>query len=197
MNSTITKWTKTRKYLLLAFLGGYGAQHYEVFANYMTKKKLIVNAYLGDTDYVFHEYCIYLLCDSLRMPDFYKTFLSDVRTKSYYKDDYIVEEHYHMLVVKIPTEYYNAYDKFLQSKYSEMYTKRFLVDIYRSENPNRTQHKSFYVLTGDEKLREQKAEDLCVDPSLLKELDDLMDYNLEMFDKNMLKIEDQLNTNYA
>jgi hypothetical protein len=48
-------------------------------------------------------------------------------SENYFVKDYLVDEyHKHMIVLKFPERFINAYDKFLLGKYSEMYTKEDL-----------------------------------------------------------------------
>lgn len=70
---------------------------------------------------------IYLLCDKLYQPRYYEEFLNWVRNQPFYVHDYcpdadITKSRKHIIGITIPERFSNAYDMFLEGKYSQMYT---------------------------------------------------------------------------
>jgi hypothetical protein len=81
---------------------------------------------------------IYILCDSKSYERNFDQFLSWIKFEPYYITDYKIDSELnsqsrkHMIVLLIPTKYQNAYLKFRQGKYSEMYTKQE-IDLFFSD----------------------------------------------------------------
>lgn len=183
---SVSVFTKTKRYLYLAFVGGYGVKFLELITTLTKEKKLVINAYLGDVDSdqhfsgSFEDPVIYVLCNKIEKMD---EFLDYMKAHKSYAGDYEVDEDHHMLVVKIPKEHANSYKYFLQSKFSKMYSKTFLVNLFGTDKPDITKYKSFYVLMRDATLARKIADDLDVDSKLLKELDDAIVIKNETFNK--------------
>ena len=61
-------------------------------------------------------------------------FLDWIKIQHYYVDDYIYsnigDEEKHMVVLKLPTRHTSIIDKFINGKYSEMYIKRDVLQIF-------------------------------------------------------------------
>lgn len=61
-------------------------------------------------------------------------FLEWVRYQPFYKTDYVYEgirnSEKHMLVIKFPSVYYKAYDKFLLGEYSKMFTSQEIETLF-------------------------------------------------------------------
>ena len=61
-------------------------------------------------------------------------FLDWLKSQYYYVDDYVFtgigEEEKHMIVLKVPSKYPDIIDKFIIGKYSEMYTKKDILQIF-------------------------------------------------------------------
>lgn len=74
----------------------------------------------------FEENSIFILVDTLYNVDLLAEFANWLPTKSFYLGDYhfgnINKTNKHMFVIKFPNEFCNAYDNFIQGKYSKMYT---------------------------------------------------------------------------
>lgn len=71
---------------------------------------------------------IYVLIDKKYKEKNFKEFMSYLECQPYFKGDYcpdsnILGSRKHMIILEVPEEFQNAYDKFLQGKYSEMYTQ--------------------------------------------------------------------------
>jgi len=80
-------------------------------------------------------------------------FLSWIKTQNYYIDDYIfnnVLSSKHMLVLKIPTPFNEAYDNFLLGRYSKMY-KKSIIDLYFKDTSKESKKDIRSILNKDNK----------------------------------------------
>ncbi len=94
---------------------------------------------------------IYILLNSKFNPDRFYDFLGWIKHQPYYVTDYtaylgVYEKMLHMLVLKIPKIYESSYDNFLLGKYSKMYSKEQLKELFYLENYNGSE------LSGVEKV---------------------------------------------
>jgi len=71
-----------------------------------------------------------------------------IRYQDYYIYDYIadMEGRGHMIILDFPRKYKNAYDKFLEGKYSEMFTKEEILKLFKEDS------KEYKVLTKNKLL---------------------------------------------
>ena len=73
-----------------------------------------------------YEQHLFILIDTRIKSKNFVTFLDWIREEHYYQDDYVYgdikKSPLHMIVVKIPEEYTQSFEKFTSGKYSEMYT---------------------------------------------------------------------------
>jgi hypothetical protein len=82
---------------------------------------------------------IYMLIDMAVRADLFFNFLDWVRHQDYYVTDYVAdsvlgnESRRHMVVIAFPLIMEDVYDKFLEGKYSKMYTKKE-IESYFSDN---------------------------------------------------------------
>lgn len=82
---------------------------------------------------------IYVLIDKKYRERNFKEFMSYIENQDFYRGDYcpdadVLKSRKHMLILEIPKEYHNAYDKFLQGKYSEMYTPAQVEFLFGDES---------------------------------------------------------------
>ena len=84
--------------------------------------------------------------------------LSYFKKSKYYVTDYLYKEYNtpeHVLVLKLPEQMYEAWENFMQSKYSKMYNdnlrKQCLEPLYKHYK-NSFEHR-YFILTKDEKYR--------------------------------------------
>jgi len=83
---------------------------------------------------------IFILVDKAVRPDLFQNFMDWVKHQEYYVTDYvydsILENHSrkHMIVLAFPPSLGDAYDKFLEGKYSKMYTKTEITQFFSDEN---------------------------------------------------------------
>lgn len=121
------------------------------------------------------------LCYNFRQLDNSELILKHARSRSYFVSDYLVGHPLygdcHMVQLRPDMR---VYRKFIQSKFSSMYTPEQL-EIVAS---NKKQH-AWYVLRRDPSLLkelEAKIEKLGSKPEYITELDDLIDPKEEFFD---------------
>lgn len=93
---------------------------------------------LDGTDFQGKRY-LYILIDKTYRSKNYEGFMNWVKNQSYYITDYDVDDmmtgFQHMLVIKFPEDYASAYDYFLDSRYSLMYSREELEKFYDAESP--------------------------------------------------------------
>lgn len=110
---------KTRKYLLAPVILYYG----ELFVERL--KHMYVYA-VGINDYDNpHDYSLFLLVDVAKSNDFARV-LPLLQSNSYVSDypfGELLGGRLHMIVINVPSEFRQAYDMFMQSKYSKMFSK--------------------------------------------------------------------------
>lgn len=81
---------------------------------------------------------LYLLCDSFYKKTLFKEFLDYVKDKDYFVESYVTEfDHVEeelpyktMVVIKIPEKYSKAFDMFIESRFSEMYSSEELSELF-------------------------------------------------------------------
>ena len=114
---------RTQKYLL-PILITYG-ESFQVKLNSIFNLAFgIHDTFLDGTEYE-NQKLIYILCDKAYQKVKFDNFLNYVKHHEYFVMDYAFDdiEHgrKHMIVIKFPEDFYSAYNKFLEGKYSEMY----------------------------------------------------------------------------
>ncbi len=114
---------RTQRYLLPILLT-YG-ESFQVKLNSIFNLAFgIHDTFLDGTEYEKQK-LIYILCDKAFQKVKFDNFLNYVKHHEYFVMDYAFDdlEHgrKHMIVVKFPEDFYPAYDKFIEGKYSEMY----------------------------------------------------------------------------
>lgn len=90
----------------------------------------------------YNEPVIFLVfkLQGLKLNEF-KNSLNILKTYKGYLDNYHlgdITSHYHVFVIKIPEQGHLAYERFLLSKYSEMYTKREIEHLFKIHSYNNT-----------------------------------------------------------
>lgn len=117
---------KAVKYLLPC-LREYG----EIFINKLNKiHKVAVG--LGDivvsNRNIKYEKHIFILVNTVTLYKFFIDFLAWIREQSMYEDDYVFGDIqtscYHMIIIKFPEKYYDAFPLFKKGKYSEMFKSK-------------------------------------------------------------------------
>lgn len=81
---------------------------------------------------------LFILCDKGVLTTEFSYFLQWLKYQPYYITDYSFDTssnpRMHMIVVNMPEEYHNAYDKFCLGLYSEMYTKKQLDKLFSDKD---------------------------------------------------------------
>lgn len=80
---------------------------------------------------------IYLMIDIKYQPDNYKEFEAFIKHESFYVTDYcpdadITKSRKRVFVIKVPKRFHNAYDMFLQGRYSEMFEDEDVEKLFGS-----------------------------------------------------------------
>lgn len=128
---------RTRNYLI-PILKEYGAgfaskynETYKIFTG--------VHDTLMDGSPLIHDRCFYIVLDKMFKPKQYDEFMDYIRNQPYYVADYcpeanIYKSRLHTVVIKVPDNYINAFDMFIQGKYSLMYSTEEIQKLF-ANNP--------------------------------------------------------------
>ena len=141
---------KTSRYLSPCLLYGYGKT-----LILKVRELFILSWGLGDTlinsnpvyDFT-NRHPIFFLIDTAVNKRKAEDFLHWIKYQEYFLYSYPADTsgRSHMVILDFPEKYSNAYDKFLEGKYSEMFTKEDICSIFSSES------KEFKVLMKDRVL---------------------------------------------
>ena len=117
-------------------------------------------------------------CYNFRQLDNSIKILDHAKSRPYFVDEYLVGHPIygdcHMLQLRPPIR---VYRKFLQSKFSSMYSAKELDIVAKDEK-----QRAWFVLRKHPKLIKEDSERYGVDPSLMSELDSNIDPAQEFFD---------------
>ena len=84
------------------------------------------------------EKLIYILFDRLHKPALFDNIIEYFRFQQYYYMDYAFDDletgRMHMIVFKIAPEWYDAYDAFKKSEYSQMYNQKQIEYLFHNSN---------------------------------------------------------------
>ena len=125
---------KTLLYLVPA-LNFYGPT-LKVKLNLVFKLAFGVYDTLLDGSHLEGQKNIYILIDKAIRPELYENFMTWVKHQEYYVTDYAMDElegRRQMLVLAFPLELEDAYDKFLEGKYSKMYQKQEIATFFENK----------------------------------------------------------------
>lgn len=131
---------KTWKYLVPCFKA-YDEKFIKFYSN-VFKLAIGVHDTLLDYSIIDNKRCVFFMFDTKINNKFFEEFLNYLKYQEYYITDYcpeseIINSRKHMIVLQVPEKYNNAYDMFLQGKYSLMYTQKdidLLFDITNKIN---------------------------------------------------------------
>lgn len=80
---------------------------------------------------------LFILIDTNVYPENFERFQLWIRGQEMYEDDYaydnILKGHLHMVVVKLPEEFYDTHETFKKSQYSKMYNQDQLKKLFRDK----------------------------------------------------------------
>jgi hypothetical protein len=174
------KKTKTQIYLFPAVYRGYGKDFYDIITR-LIRAKCLEEVHLDDPKYKGNsDYKIFARLSNRdkAVDEFKETLESHKAVERMYP---ITDEgDYYMMVLKIPRQHRKAYDAFVQSKYSEMYTVKFI-----KGNIAETSAKYKVLLKTEERraelmkrfhMSEEEADEY------LLEYDEAIDFDKEVFD---------------
>lgn len=149
VNQTLPIKNKTLKYLTpcLRKYGDEFARHY----NLVFKVAIGLGDMMIIDEEKRYEQHLFILIDTRIKPKNFVTFLDWIREEYYYQDDYVYDDikksPLHMVIVKIPEEYTQSFEKFTSGKYSEMYAIED-IDTLFSKHPE-----AKLVLTKDQSYK--------------------------------------------
>lgn len=153
--------TKTQKYLFPALYFGYDIAFKRFLFDLAGSSKtpaIRLNSYLGDVGYKeITDKCIFIL---LRVVGDFNAVLETFRAHESYKDDYEVggfDSDYHMVICRIDDE--QAYNYFMLSRYSKMYSDEVLESNFcMGEDPKTKEKKYLNSYHVFKKTKERKEE---------------------------------------
>lgn len=129
--------SKTRKYLLPC-LKEYGKVFTRKLENAWKVAVGLGDAILINRD-VKHEKHIFILFDSKPSPKHFKDFMEYIIDQPYYVDDYVYgdiqKSTFHMVILKFPEKYYDAFETFKLGDYSKMFSLED-VEKFFANKPN-------------------------------------------------------------
>lgn len=123
---------RTLAYLVPA-LAYYGEDFKERFST-VFKLAFGIFDYLLEESHLQGQKNLYILLDREFQKTQYLNFMNWIKNQEFYVTDYSFDNQetgrLQMLVIAFPTPLEDAYDKFLQGKYSEMYFKKEIEDLF-------------------------------------------------------------------
>lgn len=155
---------KTRKYLLPC-LKEYGR-------DFTSRLESVFKVAVGIGDVIVsnrgikHEKHIFILVSSSIARDFFIDFLDWIREQDMYEDDYtfgnIQTSELHMIIIKLPIKFYDAFETFKLGSYSKMYSEKDIEELFNKK----PQFKKVIVKSKDYKI------------SFVKELNSIFNTNI-------------------
>lgn len=124
---------------------------------------------------------IFILIDTLFQPKIVQEFMSWITYQPYYKHHYFIDNHELttprklMLVLSVPEMFNNAYDNFIDSKYSQMYSIDEIMKLFNI--PERK--KEFDILTKNYEIEDD----------FIKSVNEEFDTNVYQFDEPIKEYE--------
>ncbi len=176
---------KTWKYLV-PLLKHYGKE-FEQKINSVYKCGYGIGDILLINNGINYEQHVFILIDTKVATGHFKTFIKWIRQQEMYEDDYIFDDilhgRFHMLVLKLPKEYYKSNLLFRKSQFSKMYTKKDVEKFFKDEDIQGVLIKQGnYIIKHTNKINEMFG--TTVKPHEIEgEWDFPIEKNEEMFDK--------------
>ena len=165
---------------LMPCLKGHGKSFIDKF-NCVFKLAVGIHDTLLDNSNISNSNNLYVMINKTYREKNYKDFIEFIKYQNYFKGDYcpdsdIISSKRHMIVIEVPNIYNNAYDKFLQGKYSEMYSKKDLDLLF--SHPSKK--KEFDILTRNEKSLNEFIETLKKEFNTIIFQNDVYDFEYEL-----------------
>lgn len=127
---------KTWKYLA-PLLKHYG-QEFEQKINSIYKIGFGIGDMILINNGVNYEQHIFVLIDTKTASNFFKLFIKWIRRQDMFEDDYIfdniVNGRFHMVVLKLPEQYYKSNILFKKGQFSKMYNKEDVQRFFKEED---------------------------------------------------------------
>jgi|SRR5688572_25815267 len=123
---------KTLRYLTPC-LKKYGTTFEEMYASVFKIALGIGDMILVDQEKKYEQH-LFMLIDTRLYPKQFTEFLFWIREQVFYEDDYvhgdIKKSPCHMIVIHIPEEFKQSYNKFIEGKYSEMFSDKDVTELF-------------------------------------------------------------------
>ncbi len=173
--------TKTDIYLYPALYYGYDTQFQNVLRG-LRANRVIVNSYLGDVTYnkPSPPYSIFILTDFRQFVSAEKL-LSYLSTHPSYIDSYSCGDYSCVIIFRIPDK--RAYNQFILSRFSQMYSKEFLEKNFRKSNG---QYLNVYHVLAKTERRKQELMDYFNIHSYTWDADEYED-SIDLLNSEMLQ----------
>lgn len=178
------QYSKTWKYLYPCVFFGYGNELTEKLRS-ISRMGLIKQIFVGSEKSELGIPAIFLLLEGTTTS--FETILNNFRISPAYLDDYGVgefDERFHILALRVPDEH--AYNMFMESKYSKMYSEAELDRLFRTPTGY---IKPYEVLAKTEQGLNNLL-DIIGDeysPAEVEEYDSCLDMSQEVFCEEMLQ----------
>lgn len=170
---------KTWRFLLPCLRG-----HGDIFVskfNPVFKLAVAIHDTLLDDSKKAEGRSIYILCDKLTNKIAFDDFLDWIKYQDYYIGDYcpdseILKSRKHVIIIKIPEVYNDAYDHFLKSNFSLMYLDEELKLLF--SNPGKK--KEYDILSREPKIIEEFVKEVNKEFGSNAIVDDFKNAELEL-----------------
>jgi len=170
---------KTWRFLLPCLRG-----HGDIFVskfNPVFKLAVAIHDTLLDDSKKAEGRSIYILCDKLANKIAFDDFLDWIKYQDYYIGDYcpdseILKSRKHVIIIKIPEVYNDAYDHFLKSNFSLMYLDEELKLLF--SNPGKK--KEYDILSREPKIIEDFVKEVNKEFGSNAIVDDFKNAELEL-----------------
>jgi hypothetical protein len=148
----------------------------------LAQKNCLSNAYISDVDYEGEvKYKLFLLIKN-NVSDTFTLLLPHIKKSALYCDHYHIQDQYYMLVLHVNN--HETYDHFIHSRYSEMYTIRYLKENFKVRGEPIP---AYHVLAKTEERRQELIKDWGLKEDFeAPEYDSLLDKKEEFFNKAMI-----------
>ena len=112
--------------------------------DFVTRFNPVFKLAVGVQDYLLKgsdfdtERCLFILCDKKYQTNNFNKFLEWVKFEPIYVTDYCPDANFtvsrrHMIVIKMPKDFYTAHDSFIKGEYSKMYTEEQIKALFSTE----------------------------------------------------------------
>lgn len=124
---------KTLKYLTPCLIK-YGNDFRQMYSSVFKIALGIGDMLIMDQEKKYEQH-LFILIDTRLYPKQFVAFLNWVRDQFFYEDDYVYGNiratSCHMVVIRIPEEYTQSISKFIEGKYSEMFSSQDIEELFQ------------------------------------------------------------------